>query len=253
MYDRAYWTRQLIYFLVRVLIIALFLLTPRALLKQVSEKNRTLRPDLVWLNLIPVFEFVWIPITLVKIRSSVRAEVLARGYANPANESAFNVGLASWILYLVTNMLVLVPYGSNGLLVVVVLAELIFLGLWIAYWVKLSNLKNDLRVDPGIVSAVAVRQGQGRICSFCGAAVYEGDEYCRLCGAATGSETASAAPGATGPSLEAPVPAVPTSSEAAALGGESGAAGAGAGVCPFCATPYRAHARFCSSCGRPAV
>ena len=46
MYDRAYWTRQLIYFLVRVLIIALFLLTPRALLRQVSDKNRTY--DRIW-------------------------------------------------------------------------------------------------------------------------------------------------------------------------------------------------------------
>jgi hypothetical protein len=251
MYDRAYWTRQLIYFLVRVLIIALFLLTPRALLKQVSEKNRTLRPDLVWLNLIPVFEFVWIPITLVKIRSSVRAEVLARGYANPANESAFHVGLASWLLYLATNILVLLPYGSDALLVVLVLVELTFLGLWIAYWVKLAHLKNDLMVDRGIVGAVAASRASGDRCSSCGAAVYEGDEYCRLCGAATGSETASGASVAMGTPVLAP--AEPTSSEAAAHGGDPGAAGTGAGICPFCATPYRANARFCSSCGRPAV
>ena len=100
----------------------LFLLTPRAVLKQVGEKNRTFHPDLVWLNLIPVFEFVWIPITLVKIRSSVRAETRERGYQSPTNESAFNVGLASWIVYLAANVLLLLPYDSEALLVVAVLA-----------------------------------------------------------------------------------------------------------------------------------
>ena len=165
-----------------------------------------------------MFEFVWIPITLVKIRSSVRAEHLARGQADRANESAFNVGFASWLLYLATNILVLLPYGSDALLVVAVLAELTFLGLWIAYWVKLSHLKNDLMLDPGIVGAIVAPQASGDRCSSCGAAVYEGDEYCRLCGAATGSEMGSAASAATGTSV-VPAPAEPTSSEAA-IGGD---------------------------------
>jgi hypothetical protein len=254
MTDRAYWITQLIRFVVRTLIVAVFLLTPRALLIQVDEKNRHLRPDLVWLNLIPVFDFVWIPITLVKIRSSLRAEHLARSQVDRANESAFNLGLASWLLYIAVNVLGVLPYDSDALLAVVVLSSLAFLCLWIAYWVRLANLKNELARYPGAASAVLVARAPVRVCSSCGAPVYTGDAYCRLCGASTDSATVPAAPAATAEEVPASAgPAGPGDAVPGEGSDDTDKTEAGVATCPFCATPYRPNARFCSCCGRPAI
>jgi hypothetical protein len=246
MTEQAYWTRQLIYQLVKMGIIALFLLTPRALLKKIDEKNRTLNPELVWLNLIPVFEYVWILVTLLKIRSSVRAQLLERRMNDHANDSAFSVGLASWLFYLALTplaVLVLLQDGQNYTLTLFGLAGLTFVGLWIAYWVKLANLKNDLGQFPRAEAVSSAWQAQGRVCSSCGTAAYDGDVFCRVCGATLVSPAASAAPAAPiAAAPAAPVEEVPADE-----------AGADQARCPFCATPYRANARFCSSCGRPAV
>ena len=183
MSEKAYLTRELIYQLVKMGIIALFLLTPRALLKKIDEKYRTLNPESVWLNLIPVFEYVWILVTLLKIRSSVRAQLLAHKLDDRANESAFGVGLASWIFYVaLTPLAVLVVFqgGANYTLTLFGLAGLVFVGLWAAYWVKLANLKNALVQYPALGTAAVTAPVPSRACAYCGAAVYMGDAYCRL-------------------------------------------------------------------------
>jgi hypothetical protein len=48
MYTQGYWLRLLGGQVLRLAVLALFLLTPRKLLKQVDDKNRAMHPDLVW-------------------------------------------------------------------------------------------------------------------------------------------------------------------------------------------------------------
>jgi hypothetical protein len=254
----AYWRNELIGYSIRTLILFLFLLTPRAVLTQVQEKNRTLRPNLVWLNLIPVFDFAWIPITLWQIKRSVRAERVSRGQEDRLNTSTFVVGLISWGVYLGSNVISLVFINDSTPPVDIRYLGLVMLCAWIVYWVKCSRLKNDLLAYPGTIAAVPVVQGQGAVCTSCGTVAYHGDVFCRLCGATIASPTAPAAPVATGvapsvtesSSLEAaPVAEARESTDQV----DASELDADQAKCPFCATPYRANARFCSSCGRPAV
>jgi hypothetical protein len=217
MSTQGYWLRVLGGQALRLAILALFLLTPRKLLGQVDEKRRAMKPDLVWLNLIPYFDYVWIPITLVKIRDSLRAEFAFRGgYANNA-DSAFKVGLASWVLYVATFALAWVAPLVPGLMVLFLLTTLAFLGTWIAYWAKCSSLSAMLASTPTHAVGTPLLEGAQAACLSCGAVYTPGDDFCRGCGSRT----------------DAPAP-----SDAA---------------CPFCGAAYRQSAQFCSVCGRAAV
>lgn len=110
-----------------VVIGVFFLLNLRDLLKNVGLHNRMMRPDQVWLNFIPIFNLVWMFITVSRVRDSVRYEFQSRGWA-PSGDFGYGVGLAAAILNII-------GYGPFGLAALVC---------WIIYWVRTAELKNDL-------------------------------------------------------------------------------------------------------------
>jgi heme/copper-type cytochrome/quinol oxidase subunit 2 len=57
----------------------LFLMALSKCLKQISPRNRTMEPGQVWLNLIPLFNYVWMFMTVFKIAESLEKEFRSRG------------------------------------------------------------------------------------------------------------------------------------------------------------------------------
>jgi hypothetical protein len=159
---------------VALLVAIFFLLSLQDLLRQVHPGNRAMRPGEVWLNLIPVFNLVWIFITVIRVRDSVEAEFRSRGWA-PQGDFGFGVGLAAAILTIVS-------WGPLGL------AALIC---WIVYWVRTSELRNQMRLAPaGWVpaqqgpgaTAPVIPVGSAAACPYCGTAHGPGARFCSSCG-----------------------------------------------------------------------
>ena len=119
------------WFAVGLIVGFFFLLNLRDLLSRVSPHNRMMQPDQVWLNLIPLFNLVWIFITIIRVRDSVRYEFQSRSWA-PNGDFGYGVGLAAAILSILS-------WGPLGLAALVC---------WIIYWVRISELKNQLAQPP---------------------------------------------------------------------------------------------------------
>ena len=155
-----------------------FLLNLRDLLQRVSPQNQAMAPNQVWLNLIPLFNLVWIFITVSRVRESLQAEYRSRGWT-PQGDFGYGLGLAAAILSILN-------WGLLGL------AGFIC---WIIYWVKMSEFKNVLRqapagwmparqgpvasAPPAPTGATATAAGS---CPFCGTTHGVGARFCSMCG-----------------------------------------------------------------------
>jgi hypothetical protein len=189
-----------------------FLLNLRALLERVSDRNRAMQPDYVWLNFIPIFNLGWFIYTVVKVRDSVRAEYHSRGWL-AEGDFGYNVGLTAGILSICSAILGWLPVIGFGL-------GIAWLVCWIIYWLKTNDLRNRLGVrevwsgaaSPPPYSRPGVPMGQAPMggapmgrppvawppaaaagatsgprervayCGACGATILAGDRFCRVCG-----------------------------------------------------------------------
>ncbi len=167
-----------VFFVAAIVVAIFFLLTLQDLLRQVHPANRAMTPGQVWLNLIPVFNLVWMFVTVIKVRDSLQAEYQTRGWV-PQGDFGFGIGLAAAIL----SILNWGPLGLAGLIC------------WIIYWVRMSELKNLLRQAPAgwtlapqgpgtsapVSSAGSTTTAAGT-CAFCGTAHFPGARFCSSCG-----------------------------------------------------------------------
>jgi hypothetical protein len=152
-----------------------FLLNLRDLLEGVSPQNRAMSPGKVWLNFIPIFNIVWIFITVIRVRDSLWAEFQSRGWA-PRGDFGYSLGIAAAILSIVN-------WGLFGLAALVC---------WIVYWVRMSEIKNLLRQAPAgwlpaqqwtsSPTAPAASGATTGTCPYCGAMSGPGARFCRSCG-----------------------------------------------------------------------
>jgi O-antigen/teichoic acid export membrane protein len=132
--------------LVAFVIFIIFLVTQQNVLKAIQPHNRKMSPGEVWLQLIPLFNFVWIFIVVTRISDSIRQEFRDRqenaflGLPNPEimeelnRRPTYDVGMA----YAVFTVCSVVPYIFGAM------ASLVALICWIIYWVKLAEYKNKL-------------------------------------------------------------------------------------------------------------
>ncbi len=118
-------------FLIGLAIMVLFLLSLHKCLKEVSEANREMQPGLVWLNLIPLFNLVWIFITVIKLADSVIAEGQARGIN--VEDGGKTIGLVYAICIIVS----IIPFIGF-------IAALVALITFIIYWVKVAGYRKML-------------------------------------------------------------------------------------------------------------
>lgn len=163
----------------------LFLLNLRETLRRVSDKNRSMPADYVWFSLIPLFGLGWFIYTVVKIRDSLRAEYRSRSWT-VEGDFGYSMGLAAAVLAIVSAVWAAV---SREFLV----AELVLaagqLVCWVAYWVKIAQVKRRLGPAMRMLHAgTVVPEGTAdpdegvRHCKVCRTVVMPTDRYCWRCG-----------------------------------------------------------------------
>jgi hypothetical protein len=113
-----------------------YLLTLQKALSKCSPYNRTMPPGNVWLQIIPVFGFVWQFFVIGALSSSLKREYDARRMPIEAQPGR-SLGIAMGVLLLVS----FIPYVG-------IPCGIAYLVLWIMYWVKISNYSRALDFAP---------------------------------------------------------------------------------------------------------
>lgn len=121
---------------VAVLVSVLYLLTLQNVLKEIEPQNRVVEPSNVWLMFIPLFNLIYPFILYPKISDSLRNEFESRNLGK-AGDYGRAIGITMPILSLCGWIPIL--GGLAGL------ANLI---LFIIFWVKMGEFKNELQRVP---------------------------------------------------------------------------------------------------------
>lgn len=117
-----------------LLLVSRFLWSLQRVLGRVSPENRRMSPDAVWLNLIPVFNFVWATATVVLIAESLRNEYRARGLDGPGENYGRTLGL--WFVSLAATGCLFYPAFLTYPAALVV---------WINYWSRMNRYARELK------------------------------------------------------------------------------------------------------------
>lgn len=133
---------SLIFFVGYLVLVIAYLLTLQNTLKAVSPANRKTEPGMVWLSLIPGFNFVWNFILAKKIAFSLEQEFTDLG-EKMDGRPLYNLGVFSSVMYIVTIVAKYIPMGG----VFLVIAGLI---VWIMYWKKIAEYKKALKAIKNI-------------------------------------------------------------------------------------------------------
>jgi hypothetical protein len=107
----------------------LFLLSLSKCFKEIDPRNRQMEPGQVWLNLIPLFNIVWIILTVLKLADSLRAEYRDRGIHGD-DDYGKTIGL----VYVISALIGCSPVA---------------LVCFIMYWVKVAGYTRQLREAGG--------------------------------------------------------------------------------------------------------
>ena len=114
-----------------------FLLTLSKALTRCRASNRTMEPGQVWLNLIPIFGFIWLFITVSRMSESLKNEYYDRGW-DDRGDFGRQVGMAYPICALLGIIPFIGPLFSIGALIC-----------WIIYWVKIAGFSRELASGGG--------------------------------------------------------------------------------------------------------
>jgi hypothetical protein len=118
-----------------------FLLTLQKALARCSPESRTLSPGLVWLQLVPLLNFVWIFINVINVSKSLGNEFRKRGIPeSPAPGQG--VGLA-WAICAVVSIIPFVGY----------LTAIAAFVCWIIYWVKVAGCSSRIAAPMTVAQA----------------------------------------------------------------------------------------------------
>lgn len=168
MYQAGYAFGQIFAFLLFLVPSVFFLLTQQNTLKAIRRDNRRLRPGLVWLQLIPIFNLYWMFIVVTRIADSIYKEHSSLtddsilGVADPdaaegfGKRPTYRIGIAYCLLNLLiplliitidmfTSTIVMIPTLYKMLGFVLGFVCLAVITCWIIYWVKLAGEKRKLQ------------------------------------------------------------------------------------------------------------
>lgn len=146
----------------------------------ISQRNRSMSGGLVWLNIIPVFGFIWAFVFNSALKRAYESEFKELGVREP-------IPLVSGILYPLFNLLFVIfnytlpylmygtydfqylYYSRDGLSIIVLaiiflIANLVF---WIIFWVNVAGLKNKLQslnfsMDPTVLDNSRIHSEMNR-------------------------------------------------------------------------------------------
>lgn len=133
---------SLIFFLGYLALVIAYLLALQNTLKAVSPANRKTEPGMVWLLLIPGFNFVWNFILAKKIAFSLEKEFSNLG-EKMDGRPLYTLGVFSSVMYIVTIVAKYIPMGGVFLIVAGMIV-------WIMYWKKIAEYKKALKAIKNI-------------------------------------------------------------------------------------------------------
>jgi hypothetical protein len=119
-------------------------------LRRAHPDHRRMHPWQVWYNLIPVFNMVWAPVTVVLVAESLRNEYRSRGLDDPAEDYGRFTGLTLLTL-LATGVLV---YPA-------ILTYPAALFVWVRYWLAVNRHAGELKSRAAPPSAAAAQYDEG--------------------------------------------------------------------------------------------
>ena len=120
-----------------------FLSAADRVLKRVEPEHRRMDPGMVWLNLIPIFNLMWLVVTVERVGESIRNEYIARGRHKRSESYGKTAGLAFVLLTLIG--LPFAPAAWPCMLVFWIFAFIY----WIVYWIQLSGYAGRLLSESG--------------------------------------------------------------------------------------------------------
>ncbi|NVJ49724.1 MAG: hypothetical protein HWE13_09175 [Gammaproteobacteria bacterium] len=126
-----------------IAIFCLFLYSLHKALDNAGAENRDMSPGLVWLNLIPIFNWGWMIYTVIKVAEAISKKHAAHGVADPGNG-----GKTIGLVYSISILCGLIP-------VLGLIAPLVTLITWIIYWVKISGYNTTMPQLQGAADPVA--------------------------------------------------------------------------------------------------
>jgi hypothetical protein len=120
------------------MVFVLFLVSVSRVLSRVPRENRRIEPEQVWLNLIPILNFVWLPVTVERVGESLRNEFQARGRDRKSESYGKTAGLTALVLFSTALIFppaafITWPFASIYLIV---------------YWLQLGWYARRLRSEP---------------------------------------------------------------------------------------------------------
>jgi hypothetical protein len=125
-------TIALIVFAILLLPAIFYMGTLQKALNRCSPECRAMKPGMVWLLLIPLFNIVWQFIVVLNMAKSLAAEFQKRGMAEDPNP-----GQTLGLVMCIGNLLC----GPVGLIC------------WIIYWVKIAGCSSKLAGPPASIGA----------------------------------------------------------------------------------------------------
>jgi|SRR5579883_2792037 len=124
-------------YLVELTVFIFFFLTLHKALGRCQPRNRTMEPGLVWLNLIPLFDFVWMFITVIRVSESLENEFRDRRWHRGHEDYGKTLGIVTCAVFMAGYL----PY----------IGCLFFVGwlvCFILYWVKIVGYSGRLASRP---------------------------------------------------------------------------------------------------------
>jgi predicted membrane channel-forming protein YqfA (hemolysin III family) len=109
-----------------------YILSLQKALNRCAPENRAMDPGLIWLLLIPCFNFIWHFFVVINMAKSLGAEFQKRGITEE-REPGKTIGLVASVLWVCS----LIPFLNY-------LCHPAALVCWIIYWVKIAGFSKKL-------------------------------------------------------------------------------------------------------------
>lgn len=122
----------------------LFLSTVARTASRVRRDNRRIEPPQVWLNMLPVFNIIWMPITVDRLAASIKAECEERGLDEPGEGYGRMTGL-TWLTlsaFTLPSLVVSRGFDTPCCSLLFVLLGMVF---WVSYWAQLAGYARKLK------------------------------------------------------------------------------------------------------------
>lgn len=126
-----------------------YLITMHKALNRVAPERRKTTPLIIWLNMIPLVQFVTHFFMVSGIADSLADEYYARNLPLSDQRPGYTMGLVTSIMLILS----MIPYLG-------IIFSMVALVTWIIYWVQIAEFSRAIANPPGPVEALPPATGE---------------------------------------------------------------------------------------------